>query len=302
MKENHSTNTGSQKSGKLMTGLTIVLAITVILLVIDRFVQQKSNEANLAQLEETISEKNSIEADLTQLYQDYDGLKTNNVELNKQLETQQARIQELLVEVQKAQSSNSSQIREYRKELETLRKIMKGYIYQIDSLNTMNHELIAENEEISRSYEMQRSTSEQLEVEKNQLSNVIAGASQLKATNIKLTGLNSNGRATTKLDKMSKLEVCFTLPTNDLASHGKRDVYVRIADPNGLVLTRTASDMFEYQGQMITYSAKRPFTYEGQELSGCIYWTVNQVLMPGKYGVSIIADNVLIGSFDVTLQ
>ena len=69
---------------------------------------------------------------------------SNYDEINAQLDTSREQVALLIEKLSKTEASNRAQMRRYEKELGTLRSIMKGYIVQIDSLNTLNHQLTAD--------------------------------------------------------------------------------------------------------------------------------------------------------------
>ena len=76
----------------------------------------------------------------------YDTLKTDNNQLTTEMEAQKAQIEQLLTQVKNGNYSLSKA----KKEAETLRRIMKGYVATIDSLNQANQLLTAENINVKR--------------------------------------------------------------------------------------------------------------------------------------------------------
>ncbi|HQH41095.1 MAG TPA: hypothetical protein PK825_05070, partial [Bacteroidales bacterium] len=73
-------------------------------------------------------------------------------------EAQQDRIKKLLA----INATNVEKINLYKKELVTLREIMKSYIVQIDSLNRRNMQLVEENEEVKERLDQARKSNEEL--------------------------------------------------------------------------------------------------------------------------------------------
>ena len=76
--------------------------------------------------------------ELVELQGEYAQLSSNNDSLNVQLDREREKVSQLLDRIKKTDAANRSKIRQYEKELGTLRSIMKHYIFQIDSLNTLN--------------------------------------------------------------------------------------------------------------------------------------------------------------------
>ena len=133
-----------------------------------------------------------------------------------------------------------------------------------------------------------------LNSEKESLSEKVAIAAQLDATNISLSLLNKRDKPTKKLKDTKKMHVSFTITKNVTASNGNRTVYVRIQNPGGNVLSGGGS--FPYENKNLQYSMKKNIEYTGEEVTVSTYWDVSQMLEGGQYRVSIFADGNMIGS------
>ncbi len=124
----------------------------------------------------------------------YDNLQTTNDTLNNQLYSERQKIEKLIKDIKNVKAYNSQQISEYKKEVETLRKIMRSYIVQIDSLYTQNNELIAENKQVKYEYSMVIDENENLASKNDSLAGTVEKAQVLKALNISIAGLNVRGK------------------------------------------------------------------------------------------------------------
>ena len=111
--------------------LTITLAVMLFLF----FSQKKNNKMIVSQLTE---QKDSIEVELTRIIAGYDSLKVENDTLSEQIYVAQARVRDLLLEVEQTRRVSLNEISRYQKEVTTLRDIMRNYVVQIDSLNRRN--------------------------------------------------------------------------------------------------------------------------------------------------------------------
>ncbi|PLX10923.1 MAG: hypothetical protein C0597_15925 [Marinilabiliales bacterium] len=87
-----------------------------------------------------------------------------------------------------------------------------------------------------------------------------------------------------------------------MAEQGERDVFVRIAGPDDYILAKSEKDLFEYEGQEIVYSAKRPVDYAGKDLDVTVYWDNNGALIEGTYEVYIFADGNEIGNVQFQIE
>lgn len=262
----------------------------------------QQNNVLVVEINDTTDEKEKITEDLNNLITEYDELKTNNDTLNAKLEKEQERIKELVEKIKNIKQANSYQIAQYKKELGTLREIMKSYIVQIDSLNTMNKSLTAENIKVKTEYQKARITNKELENKNQDLSEKVSVASIIKVKNLSVLPINKKSKEVNKASKVEKIKVCFTLEENAITPAGTKDVYLRIARPDELVLASSENNLFSYQGNTIVYSAKRQVEYQNQNVDLCIYWKNDEELIPGQYMVDLFTDGNMIGSTTFVLK
>ena len=218
----------------------------------------------------------------------------NNDSIVKQLTAEQEKTQRPLAELRNTKSTDAREIARLKRELATVRAVLRSYVIQIDSLNRANQHLTAENNRIRGQYAEANRQIEGLSTEKASLSEKVAIAAQLDATGIQMTALNKRGKGTDKLKKAKKFLVSFTIARNVTAQSGMKTVYVRVTTPTGALLGGAGS--FNYENRSLSCSAKRSVEYNGKETPMSIYLDINQTLEGGTFNVSIFADGNMIGS------
>jgi len=291
-------NTNSSPNRKLTMILTILVVVLAASLGV-LYMQYQKKMADNAIVQEALEEqKESLTSELKDMMSEYEGLKSDNDSLNNQIEKQQSRIKNLLA----INASNLEKIKLYKKELATLREVMKSYIIQIDSLNTKNQKLVAENTEVRNALEDARKNNEDLSREKADMSSKIETAKVLSAKNITVSPLNRRGKDTEKASRTAKIKTSFTIRENSLAAAGEKTIYLRITRPDELVLASSEQDVFEYQGSKIVYSAKRQVNYQNADLDVSIYWDNVGELISGTYNVDLFCEGKLIGSSTFSLR
>jgi len=293
-------------TNKIKIVLIFIIAaqmIVIAYLLFDRSQRIEENEILNERVAEISVEKLKIEDDLQNLYNDYNNLKTSNDTLNMNLRGEQEKIQKLLSELKKVKSASAYEIAQYQKEVNTLRTIMRSYIHQIDSLNTMNLQLIAENTEVKKQNKQINTQKKKLESLTDSLSGKVAEASCVQAINVDVKALNKRNWKTNRVSKLNKFEVCFMLDKNVIAKRGERDVYLRIAGPDDKILSASDDKLFTFEDKQIGYSAKRMVNYTGEATEMCVYWDRdNSPLAEGKYVVDIFMDNNKIGTSEIELK
>lgn len=183
-----------------------------------------------------------------------------------------------------------------------MRKILKSYIVQIDSLNQANERLRQEKKEITSKYNEATKSLNEVSQEKANLSEKVTLAAKLDATGISIQATNNKGKVQKKISKVEQLILNFTLTKNITAEPGERTIYVRIMKPDNDVLTKSRTNVFAFENKDINYSMKKIIEYGGEELPVTMYWNVEEYLMPGTYRVDIFADGNRIGMKSFSME
>ena len=256
--------------------------------------KQKEENAAIKELAEI--DKKEMENEYQQFAQQYSEMKTqiNNDSIVAQLTAEQEKTQRLLNELRRVKSTDAIEITRLKKELATVRAVIRSHVMERDSLNKVNANLTQENTRVKGQYEAATRQIEGLSTEKRSLSEKVAIAAQLDATGISLVAKNKRGKSTDQIDKATTLQVSFNITRNVTAASGVKDIYVRIMSPTGSLLNGAGS--FSYENRTLQYSMKRSVEYNGEETPVTLFWNVSQALVAGTYQVSIFADGNMIGS------
>ena len=278
--------------------LLILLLIGVTILLISE------KQTNKELVMEFNLDKEDLENQYTDFARQYDELKltVSNDSLSVLLEQEQLKTQRLLEELRTVKSSNATEIRRLKKELASLRKVMIGYINQIDSLNRLTaqqKEIIAD---VTKKYNAASRQISNLSEEKKNLTKTVTLAAQLDATNISVQPTNKRGKTAKKVKDIVKFKINFSIVKNITAETGERTLYIRISKPDNDVLTKSPSNTFPYENRELVYSIKKYIEYNGEEQAVTVYWDVEEYLYAGTYRVDIFADGTLIGSQSFSLN
>ena len=286
------------------TLLIIAVSVLVIALVGITYLLFTEKQNNRELVEEFALEKEDLENEYTRFAQQYDELKltVSNDSLSVLLEQEQIKTQRLLEELRTVKSSNATEIRRLKKELSSLRKIMIGYINQIDSLNKLTNQQKQVIAEVTQQYNAASRQINNLSEEKKNLNKKVTLAAQLDATNIWVEPKNKRDKKVKKVKDVVKFTIGFTIVKNITAETGERTLYINIYKPNNEVLTKNAANTFEYENRSLPYSIKKYIEYNGEEQPITVFWNVEEYLSAGTYRVDIFADGTMIGSQRFTLE
>ena len=270
----------------------ILAAISVLYLNIHR--QQQDYEL-------LVIDRDSIQNNLSDLMTEFDGLQIANDSISANLDAERLRADSLMQRLKKERSWNLSKIKQYEKEVGTLRSIMTGYLRQIDSLNTLNKKLIDENVSFRKEISTATLRAEVAEEKAAELDNKVRQGSVLSARGIRLVALNAKNKEVSRVKNADRLRTDFVLTANALATPGDKTVYVRITAPDGYVISNESVPTFEYEGERLTYSASREVDYQNEDLGIGIFCN-GSGFTAGTYTVQLYCDGRLIGESEIPMR
>ena len=280
------------------TVMTILACVAAVLaLVLGYMLYQRSTLVNALESEKTelAQQMKDLQSDFSQLSSDYDSI-------NSQLDTSREQVAMLIEKLNKTEATNRAKIRQYEKELGTLRTIMKGYIVQIDSLNTLNKKLTADAAAARREAAEARSANEELTQQVEHLSTQVSAGKVLKARAISLTGYYSNNKPGDRHSRVDYMVAGLTLVENSLADRGPLRVYVRVKDPEGILLMNNESTEFSVNGTVLQATASRELDYEGAEVDLSIYINDIEEYVKGVYTLEVYTEKSLLGKAECMLR
>ena len=247
-------------------------------------------------------EKEELTEQMIALQNDYATLSSDYDDINLQLDSSRLEVQMLIEKITKTEATNRSKIRQYEKELGTLRSIMRNYIVQIDSLNTLNKQLTADAAAARREAAESRRRQQELSKTVEDLSGQVAAGSVIKARGIRIEAYNASDKVTDRSSRVVRLLTTLSLVENDLAPKGPVRVYIRVKGPDGILLTNSTQRTFEVNGEPMICSASREVDYQGKEVELSIYLNDIADYVKGIYTVDAYTEQTLLGSAELMLR
>jgi len=247
-------------------------------------------------------EKEELTEQMIALQNDYATLSSDYDDINLQLDSSRLEVQMLIEKITKTEATNRSKIRQYEKELGTLRSIMRNYIVQIDSLNTLNKQLTADAAAARREAAESRRRQQELSKTVEDLSGQVAAGSVIKARGIRIEAYNASDKVTDRSSRAVRLLTTLSLVENDLAPKGPVRVYIRVKGPDGILLTNDSQRTFEVNGEPMICSASREVDYQGKEVELSIYLNDITGYVKGIYTVEAYTEQTRLGSAELMLR
>lgn len=249
-----------------------------------------------------------LKSDFKNMLNTYDRLIEKDASKADSLNAQKLKIEEQISKIDKLKRSknfSASQVLKLKEENESLRGIMRSYVVQIDSLNTLNLQLELNLTETKG--DLSRTT-----VERDQYKDEVAikteqvkMGSKLSAYNFNSSALKSalKAKATNKARQARQLQSTFTISENPITNTGQKTIYMQIIAPSGKTLQRMTSYLTETEEGTVAYTEKKSIDYQNKSIDISIYYDIREeTLSKGNYKVNIYCNESLIGSDSFTLK
>jgi peptidoglycan hydrolase CwlO-like protein len=278
--------------------MVALVAAVVVLAGVLAVVWYKNSEM----IKELELDKDALTQEMIQLQNDYATLSSDYDEINHQLDSSREEVSQLIEKLVKTEARNRSKIRQYEKELGTLRTIMKSYIVQIDSLNTLNKKLTADAAAARREAAESKKKSEMLSKTVQALEGQVATGAVIKARGIALNAYNQSDKVTDRSSRVTYMMTTLSLVENALAEKGPVRVYIRLLGPDGVLLTGEAPVNFTVAGEPMLGTASREVDYQGAEVDMSIYINKIPEFAKGHYVVEAYTEQGLLGTSELMLR
>lgn len=289
---------------KKATRIIFILLLLAALAALAYFYWQQRTELNEL-VEQMAIEKSELEEEYEDLAIQFDGyqqMDIRNDSLQDLLVREQQRVQDLLEELRQTKASNARRIAELKKELATVRTVMKDYVRQIDSLNATNARLTVENQQVREENQYVRTRNQELTQANTQLTETVTRASMLEMSACTVSMLNKNDKKTRIAASARKLQFDFSVAKNITCPPGMKTLYARVIDPMGELLSE--SGLFPFESGEIPYTIAQEIEYSGEVFDGTCYCALpaDYDVAKGFYTIDFFCDGNLIGSFPFQLK
>lgn len=277
--------------------IALVAVVVVLVGVLAYIWYQNSKMVNELEMD-----KEALTQEMIQLQNDYAMLSSDYDEINHQLDSSREEVSQLIEKLLSTEASNRSKIRQYEKELGTLRTIMKSYIVQIDSLNTLNKQLTADAAAARKEAAESKKQSEMLSKTVEELEGQVATGAVIKARGINLTAYNQSDKETDRSSRVKYMMTSLSLVENAIAAKGPVRVYLRLIGPDGLLLTGDSPVSFTVGEEPMIGTASREVDYQGSEVDMSIYINKITAYAKGSYVVEAYTQQGLLGKSELMLR
>lgn len=253
---------------------------------------------------------NDLRKDFQNMLETYDALIDKDATKADSLNAQKEKIQTLMDDLDRERRSgrlDGKKIAQLKRENETLRGIMKGYVVQIDSLNTLNLRLTTDLDSTKTRLTETSSERDQYKETAEASAEQVKKGSKLQVFNFASSGLrmklNNTTDETNKARNTVQIRSTFTVSENPITQSGRKTVYMQIIDPTGKTLQSKSSNVVATDVGTLAYSDKKDIDYNNKRVDMSIFYDLKGAdAAKGNYKVKIFIDGQLAGSDSFTLK
>ena len=284
-----------------------LLAIALVVLLVH--ISSLKNDKEALEAEKEL-QRQDFQAEVDSLMKAHNELKENYGELSQQLAEKDSIILADAEEIKKLLDSQWD-YNQVKKKLNNLQAISQKYVRQVDSLSTVNRELVAENERIREEFQAERRENSNLTRQKEELTNKVNQAATMKLYNYSAQAVRFKGgdkeTSTDRANRAERIRIDFTVAANDLIQPGTKIFYVRIANPNRAILTKGSGDEYSFKSndETLQFTELVRVNYDGNETAVRAYYIKpsEYEMMPGTYFIDVYEQGgKLIGQTSLVLK
>ena len=246
-------------------------------------------------------EREVLELDLQRIRFSYDTLQIENSLMMAEMAAQRSEIEGLISKVRDRNYSVSK----LKKEAGTLRKIMKGYVVTIDSLNQANIALQLERDDMANQVVQVEERNADLRRRQDNMEDIIEAGQILQAMDLTPMAIRvattGSQRETTRAKRAEMIKTCFTLLENRIAEKGQRTLFLEVIHPDGRLLPPGDRSPVAMPGG-VPASAARVLDYNGDRVEACIFFNASEPFEAGVYTVHLVDDGERIATTDLILR
>jgi len=255
------------------------------------------------------SESDDLRANFEEMLANYDQLmEMGTPAQNDSIAKQKERIQQLMSELDSNKKMSYYTINKLKRENNELRDIMKGYVYEIDSLNTLNLSLRNDLDKTTVALEETTQDRDNLQVQADKLTEKVKEGQKLtvikssfNSYGLKQT-ITNNFKETNRAKNVVRIESEFTIGKNAITDPGEKTVYMQIIGPDNKTMQNTLSGIVETENGNVPYSHKRTIDYQNNSVDMLMNFSVRDEIGGGTYKINIYCQGQLIGADSFTLK
>jgi len=299
------------KDPKRNSNVIYFLVVVIIALVVtDVYLYMQKNKSDVRIVTQD-SEKSRLQSELDSLEAQIEQVNTSKTKMTAEMQAAndslKVKIKALRIELAKG-TLTKEELDKAQEDVKQLRYFVTKYTADIEELKKQNTSLATERDTLKTSLATVNQKATKLEKQNEDLNTKVQAASALKMGAGAITAYKIRGSGkevdVTRAGAAKKIKVNFTVASNPVAAKGTHDVFMRILDPTGNLVTSDETATFTADGQSLQYTYKTAIEYKDDGSPFSIDWvsTSNPPFQKGTYTVILYSDGYTMGKINFVLK
>ena len=289
----------NQNNNSSLKMLIIVLSVLFALSLV--YIYKLTTDVNSTEqkLTTTLSEKEQVMKDLSDLKTTYDAAIAENTSMSDELIAERDKVVALM---EKLKYSNGD-VAKYKKQYLGLESKMKSLIAENETLKKDNTVLKVQRDSTIVVLDESKKTNQVLTGQNEDLSKTVEKGSKLAIVNLKTAAyiVRSSGKEipTDKASRADVLKVSFTIAENAIAKSGDRKYYVQVIDSKNNVMGERQTEKFSDKTLTYSYIANVKFDNKTVDM---VQNVPAEKLVKGTFYVNVFDNGQLVSTTTFTLK
>jgi len=270
------------------------------------YLQKNKSDTKIVYQED---EKNRLKVELDSLEAQIEQVNTGKAKMSAELRAKndslEARIKVLRVQLDKGKLTKA-ELSKAQEDVKQLRYFVASYTAQIEELKKQNTTLASERDTLKTNLATTTEKAATLETQNKDLDNKVTIAKALKVGSVNIVAYKVKGSGkeveVSRANPAKKIKINFLVASNTLADKALHDVYIRVLDPTGNLITDTNSGNFSADGQDLQYTYKTSIDFKNDGSMFTLDWTNPAKFQKGAYTVMLYSDNSTMGQGTFSLK
>ncbi|MEP6610420.1 MAG: hypothetical protein ABJA76_01000 [Mucilaginibacter sp.] len=300
-------NQTSQQPKRNSNVIYFLIVVVLALLATDVYLYMQKNKSDTKIVYQN-DEKTRLQTELDSLEAQIEQVNAGKTRMSSTLmaknDSLKAKIRVLRAELAKGKMT-VAELAKAQEDVKQLRYFVTSYTAQIEELKKQNATLAVERDTLKTNLATAAKKDSDLTKQNQDLGTKVKVASALKVATVDVVAYKIRGSGkevdTKRSSVAKKIKINFTVASNAVAEKNMHDIYVRVIDPTGNLVTGADAGTFNADGQDLQYTYKTSIEFKDDGSGFTIDWVNPVAFQKGSYTVLMYADGYTMGktSFDL---
>jgi len=301
-------DTTSQQPKKNSNVIYFLIVVVLALLATDVYLYMQKNKSDTKIVYQN-DERTRLQTELDSLEAQIEQVNAGKTKMSQSLQAKNDSLKSQIrvLRAKLAQGKLTvAELKSAQEDIKQLRYNVTTFTAQIEELKKQNAALTNERDTLKTNLVTAAKKDSALTKQNADLGKTVKVASALKVATVNVVAYKIRGSGkevdTKRSSVAKKIKVNFTVAANSVAEKNSHDIYLRVIDPTGNLITGGDSGTFNADGQDLQYTYKTSIEFKDDGSGYTIDWVNPAPFQKGSYTVLLYADGFTMGKTSFELK